>query len=85
MVEQGLTDYVRAANSPLTDPERNRQVGSGSSRFELYHFALSICSHKVRTCLFEKGAAFMSHDIGILPPMLENYHPDYVRLRMQGG
>ena len=85
MPEQSLSEYVRAANAPLVDPERNRQVGSGSSRFELYHFALSICSYKVRTCLFEKGAAFMSHDIRILPPVLENYHPDYVRLRMQGG
>ena len=85
MAERTLADYVAAANAPLTDPARNRQIGSGSSRFELYHFALSVCSHKVRTCLMEKGAPFMSHDIGILPPNLENYHPDYVRLRMQGG
>lgn len=85
MPERTLQDYVHAANAPLNDPDRNRHVGGGSSRFELYHFALSVCSHKVRTCLIEKGAPFTSHDINILPPLLENYHPDYVRLRMQGG
>ena len=85
MAERTLKELVAAANAPLTDPARNRQVGAGASRFELYHFALSVCSHKVRTCLMEKGAPFVSHDIGILPPELENYHPDYVRLRMQGA
>lgn len=85
MEPKSLQDYVRAANAPLIDPDRNKQIGGASSRFELYHFALSVCSHKVRTCLIEKGAPFLSHDINILPPLLENYHPDYVRLRMQGG
>ncbi len=82
---RSLADLVDAANGPLSDPMRNRHVGTGSRRFELYHFALSVCSHKVRTVLFEKGAPFVSHDIHILPPAMENYHPDYVRLRMQGG
>lgn len=85
MAERGLAERVAAANAPLTDPDRNRLIGSGARRFELYHFALSVCSHKVRTALAEKHAAWISHDIGILPPLMENYHPDYVRLRMQGG
>ncbi len=85
MEKRSIRDYVRAANVPLSDPDKNRLIGSGSPRFEVYHFALSVCSHKVRTCLAEKNAAYLSHDIGILPPALENYHPDYVRLRMQGG
>ncbi len=85
MAERGLAERVAAANAPLTDPDRNRSIGSGAQRFELYHFALSVCSHKVRTVLAEKNAPWISHDIGILPPLMENYHPDYVRLRMQGG
>lgn len=82
---RSLADLVDAANAPLSDPMRNRLVGTGSRRFELYHFALSVCSHKVRTILFEKAAPFVSHDIHILPPAMENYHPDYVRLRMLGA
>ncbi len=85
MPEHSLSDYVAAANAPLTDPARNRLVGTGKPRFEVYHFAFSVCSHKVRACLIEKGAPFMSHDVNIFPPLLENYHPDYVRLRMLGG
>ncbi|MEM9012123.1 MAG: dioxygenase [Pseudomonadota bacterium] len=85
MAEASLSQMVAAANAPLLDPERNRQIGTGPARFELYHFALSVCSHKVRTVLAEKGASYRSHDIQILPPGMENYHPDYVRLRMQGG
>ena len=85
MAEPTLAERVAAANAPLTDPERNRVIGSGTPRFELYHFALSVCSHKVRTVLAEKAAPYRSHDIMILPPGMENYHPDYVRLRMRGA
>lgn len=85
MSTRSFADYLAAANQPLTDPAKNRTIGSGQPRFELYHFALSVCSHKVRTCLAEKGAPYISHDIGILPPLMQNYHPDYVRLRMRGG
>lgn len=84
MTEPTLTDLIRAANAPLTDPERNRQTGAGRPRFELWHHGLSLCSMKVRATLMEKGAPFLGHDIHILPPRYENYHPDYVRLRMQG-
>lgn len=80
-----IADYVAAANKPLTDPAMNKQIGSGRATFELYHFGLSVCSQKVRMTLFEKGAPFISHDINIFPPINQNYQPDYVRLRMQGG
>lgn len=85
MAEPTLAERVAAANAPLTDPERNRVIGGGTPRFELYHFALSVCSHKVRTVLAEKAVPYRSHDIMILPPGMENYHPDYVRLRMRGA
>lgn len=70
------------ANVPLTDPEMNLLVGEGYSRFELYHFALSLCSQKVRVCLCEKNAVFTAHDINLQMPQLGNYDPAYVRLRL---
>ncbi|MEM6728845.1 MAG: glutathione S-transferase family protein, partial [Pseudomonadota bacterium] len=85
MSPKSIRDYVADANRPLTNPDLNRPVGAGHSRFEVYHFGLSVCSQKVRMALYEKGAAFMSHDVNIFPPINENYHPDYVRLRLQGG
>ncbi|MCR9134941.1 MAG: glutathione S-transferase family protein [Alphaproteobacteria bacterium] len=69
------------ANVPLTDPDKNRIIGNGAPRFELYHFALSVCSQKVRTCLAEKDVSYIAHDINIQPG---NYHPDYIRLRLLG-
>ncbi len=80
-----LSELVLAANSPLTDPEMNRTVGSGEPRFELYHFALSLCSQKVRACLSEKGASYIAHDINLQLPQLGNYDPAYFRLRMTGN
>lgn len=79
---------VQAANSRYTDPERNRiirEVPGESPRFELYHFHLSLCSYKLRTTLDEKNATYMSHDVEIFPPILQNYYPEYVRLRLKGG
>jgi 2,5-dichlorohydroquinone reductive dechlorinase len=81
MTADPFDDCRRLANVPLTDPEKNRNVGSGTPRFELYHFALSVCSQKVRTCLAEKRVPYIAHDINIQPG---NYHPDYVRLRLLG-
>lgn len=69
-----------AANVPLTDPEKNRNIGDGVPRFELYHFAMSLCSQKVRTTLAEVGASYIGHDVNIQPG---NYHPDYIRLRLE--
>ena len=79
---------VDAVNARYTDPERNIKINEvpGQKPFlELYHFALSVCSAKVRTVLNEKQATYMSHDINILPPGMQNYFPEYVRLRMSGA
>lgn len=76
-----IEQLVDAANRPLTDPDLNRIIGAGEPRFELYHFALSVCSQKVRACLAEKHATYFSRDINVQPG---NYHPDYVRLRLAG-
>lgn len=81
---EGLHDLIAAANRPLTDPEIHHQIGQSPARFELYHFALSLCSQKVRSCLIEKGAPFIAHDINLQLPHLANYDPAYVRLRMRG-
>ncbi len=79
---KNLGALVAAANAPLTDTEMNRTTGTGTPRFELYHFALSICSQKVRTCLVEKDASFVAHDLNLQMPFMGNYDPGYVRLRL---
>lgn len=86
-----ISDLVDAANTQMTPKFRHRVVGhSGGEqpRFELYHSAPSLCSHKVRTTLAETGAAYMSHDMKIMPAgnfIPQNYRPEYVRLRMMGA
>lgn len=83
MNETNVSELAAKANEALTDPERNRTVGDDPNpRFELYHMAFSLCSHKVRTTLAEKRASYTGHDM-IFP--VENYAPDYVRLRLKGG
>ena len=77
-------EYIDAANRPLTDPQIHHRIKDPPHRFELYHFALSLCSQKVRSCLIEKGAPFLSHDINVQLPLLGNYDPAYVRLRLLG-
>ena len=77
-----LDRLVAEANAPLTDPAKNRTIGDTDSRFEIYHFALSLCSQKVRACLAEKGASYIAHDINLQLPLLGNYDPAYVRLRL---
>jgi 2,5-dichlorohydroquinone reductive dechlorinase len=81
-MSDGIEQLVVAANAPLIDPEMKRTIGLGTPRFELYHFALSLCSQKVRICLVEKGAGFVAHDINLQSPLLGNYDPAYVKLRM---
>lgn len=83
-----LDTLVRELNARYTDPTRNRIVGETAAprpRFELYHFHLSLCSYKLRTVLDEKQAPYISHDIDIFPPDIQNYYPEYVRLRLKGG
>jgi glutathione S-transferase len=45
---------------------------------ELYHFAFSTCSQKVRLVLDEKGIAFESREVNILAA--EHHDPEYVKL-----
>lgn len=80
-----ISQLVKATNLPLTDAKMNVVVGAGKPRFELYHFALSLCSQKVRVCLAEKGTSFLAHDINLQMPLLGNYDPAYVRLRMSAN
>lgn len=61
-------------------PDGASQDAAG--RFDLFHFTLSVCSQKVRATLYEKGAGWRSNELVIFPPVNENYHPDYVRLRL---
>jgi hydroxyquinol 1,2-dioxygenase len=83
MAERPLSDYVAAADAVISDPARMHSRG-GEAQFILYGGAFSICSQKVRMTLLEKGAGFATRDMEILPPRMENTHPDYVRLRLQG-
>ncbi|MDH3419957.1 MAG: glutathione S-transferase [Gammaproteobacteria bacterium] len=88
MPETDIRSLVDAANARYTDPERNviiNGVPGQTPRFELYHFSLSLCSMKVRGVFAEKEAAYTSHDIDILPPGMQNYFPEYARLRLAGG
>jgi 2,5-dichlorohydroquinone reductive dechlorinase len=51
-------------------------------RLELFHFAMSICSQKVRAALFQIDCPFASSELIIMPPFSENYTMEYVELRM---
>lgn len=79
---------VAAANRDMRNSYMHRTIGgesSGAPRFELYHSAPSLCSHKVRTVLAELGLTYKSHDMVIMPAgkfIPENYRPGYVRLRL---
>ena len=88
MTNPEIEALVEAANARYSDADRNRIIRGtpgDEPRFELYHFHLSLCSYKVRTTLDEKNASYLSHDIEIFPPPLQNYYPEYVKLRLKGG
>ncbi len=51
-------------------------------RFELFHAANSICSHKVRAVLAHHGLPYASHVLNMFEG--QTYLPAYVRLRMVG-
>ncbi|MEM9105350.1 MAG: glutathione S-transferase family protein [Pseudomonadota bacterium] len=86
-----LDALVGKVNSFMTKGYSNRTVGvtDGSRpRFELYHAIPSLCSHKCRTVLAEKGVPYMSHAMSIMPAgkaIPQNYRPEYVRLRLRGA
>ncbi|MEO0463364.1 MAG: glutathione S-transferase family protein [Pseudomonadota bacterium] len=86
-----IRSLVDAANVNLGGSYKNKVIGGIGGerpRFELYHSAPSLCSHKVRTTLAEKGVPYTSHDVSIMPMgkfIPQNYRPEYVRLRLQGA
>jgi glutathione S-transferase len=45
---------------------------------ELYHFAFSTCSQKVRLVIEEKGLDFVSHEVNLIAG--EQHDPEYVKL-----
>jgi glutathione S-transferase len=63
------------APQPLTDAECPYAPQSG---VHLYHFAMSLCSQKVRQALEEAQVPWESHPI--LLSAEEQYDPDYVRI-----
>ncbi len=63
-------------------PDRPRDEDAPPPRLELFHFVMSICSQKSRAALLEAGQTFASNELVIMPPLNENYQPDYVALRM---
>lgn len=85
-----------AARKSVRDPARSRKIRTKDGkppRLELFHSVLSLCSQKVRSVLAEKELPYWSHDMIILchpeedgsVTAAENYHPDYVRLRLAGA
>ncbi|MEO0367187.1 MAG: glutathione S-transferase family protein [Pseudomonadota bacterium] len=83
-----FNEVVNATNARLKSSYSNKLVGEaagGKPRFELYHSGPSLCSHKCRTTLAEKGIPYMSHDMSIMPvgkAVPQNYRPSYVRMRL---
>jgi 2,5-dichlorohydroquinone reductive dechlorinase len=86
-----LRKLVEAVNVHLPNKYQNKTVGprkQARPRFELYHAAPSLCSHKVRMVLAEKQIPYVSHDMNIMPAgnfIPNNYRPEYVRLRLRGA
>lgn len=86
MREPALSSLVDNANANLTNPGQCTVVGSEQQpRFEIYHFAFSICSQKVRAVLAEKAMGYRSNLLFLGPGGYDNYQPDYVRLRLSGA
>ena len=85
MSELSLDTLVERTNAGLNNPGQSTIQGDEPQpRFELYHFAFSICSQKVRAVLREKAVGYRSNLLYIGPAGYDNYQPDYVRLRLRG-
>ncbi|MEM8937259.1 MAG: glutathione S-transferase family protein [Pseudomonadota bacterium] len=90
MTQAELKALVDATNGHLRNKSKNTIVGDapGKPRFELYHADPSLCSHKVRSVMAEKGVTYFSHAMNIMPAgnfVPQNYRPEYVRLRLKGS
>jgi len=58
------------------------KMGQGPVRYILFHSPVSVCSEKVRAVLGEVGVGYIAHDVVLKNPFAQNYHPDYVALRL---
>jgi len=77
-MESRVSPYAQhdtLALAPLTDEPCANAPQEG---VHLYHFAISLCSQKVRQGLDEKRVPYISHQI--LLPAHEQYDPEYVRI-----
>jgi glutathione S-transferase len=89
-----LRTLVRKANAAIANSAATAFIEERPeiSRFELYHSKMSLCSQKIRAVFADKGEGLVSHDMVIICGRSEqgevipaqNYHPDYVRLRLFG-
>ncbi|MEM7281327.1 MAG: glutathione S-transferase N-terminal domain-containing protein, partial [Pseudomonadota bacterium] len=88
---KSVADLVRETNAGLTEPGQTNMVGARdgeSPRFEVYFAPFSVCSHKVRTVLLEKGIPFVAHrmNLGMRDDKAsDSYSPAYVRMRLKGA
>jgi 2,5-dichlorohydroquinone reductive dechlorinase len=74
---------VASVQAALADPGQLIGCGPGGRpRYELFHAAGSICSHKVRAVLAFHDLAYRSHTLNLFAG--QTYLPAYVRLRMAG-
>ena len=82
-MEATLEAMIEGARDALeSEGEIKGDAGKGDPRFELFHGANSICSHKVRTVLAHHRLAYVSHPVNMFSG--QTYLPAYVRLRMVG-
>lgn len=72
------------ARDRVVPAKRRRMIGAQSDAtdvaFDLYHFGGSVCSGQVRATLAELGVSWASFEVA--PQLFEQYHLDYVRLRL---
>lgn len=85
-----FSESVTAVNNQLADDQSHRVgLSDGETpRFEAYFATFSVCSHKVRAVLSEKGVPHVAHVMKLFAradALPDNYHPSYVRMRMLGA
>lgn len=91
MTQSEFSALVERANSELPASAQAQIVGAKDGetpRFEVYHASFSVCSHKVRTVLLEKGIPFISHMMSLRVDdkvCSDSYLPNYVKMRLRGA
>ena len=66
----------------LDDPGQRIGAANGKARYDLFHAANSICSHKVRVVLAQLEIPYRSHVLNIFAG--QTFLPSHVRLRLMG-